>query len=235
MSEKKSITLLKAAKELNIGIGTAVDFLVKSGFEVEAKPAYKLDNETYNALLREFQGDKIVKEEANQIVIGKIRREETTPETASPRKQRDHDSEEILIKNAGALPPLPKEKPVESEPTPAKEPEVEEVRKPAVPGMKIVGKVDLDNLRGGRADKKAKPAPVAEEKPEEPAATPAPGDTTAPQAQQEQAAEPAADAQAPEAPAAKKPESAPESSPTPAKKEEPVVIRAKAERLTGPN
>lgn len=235
MSEKKSITLLKAAKELNIGIGTAVDFLVKSGFEVEAKPAYKLDNETYNALLREFQGDKIVKEEANQIVIGKIRREETTPETTSPRQQRDHDSEEILIKNAGALPPLPKEKPVESEPTPAKEPEVEEVRKPAVPGMKIVGKVDLDNLRGDRADKKAKPAPVAEEKPEEPAATPAPGDTTAPQAQQEQAAEPAADAQAPEAPAAKKPESAPESSPTPAKKEEPVVIRAKAERLTGPN
>ena len=30
----------------------------------------------YDVLLKEFQGDKIVKEEANQIVIGKIRRDE---------------------------------------------------------------------------------------------------------------------------------------------------------------
>lgn len=232
MSEKKSITLLKAAKELNIGIGTAVDFLVKSGFEVEAKPAYKLDNETYNALLREFQGDKIVKEEANQIVIGKIRREETAPETASPRQQRDHDSEEILIKNAGALPLVPKESPVENEPAPAPEPEeVEEVRKPAVPGMKIVGKVDLDSLRGDRSDKKGKSAPPTEEKPVEPAAAPAPAETPVPEVQPEKTPEPAAKAEAPEVPAAKEPESAP----APAKKPEPVVIRAKAERLTGPN
>lgn len=62
MSEGKSITLLKAAKELNIGIGTAVEFLAKSGYEVESKPATKLDSETYDVLLREFQGDKIVKE-----------------------------------------------------------------------------------------------------------------------------------------------------------------------------
>ncbi len=232
MSEKKSITLLKAAKELNIGIGTAVDFLVKSGFEVEAKPAYKLDNETYNALLREFQGDKIVKEEANQIVIGKIRREETAPETASPRQQRDHDSEEILIKNAGALPLVPKESPVENEPAPSPEPEeVEEVRKPAVPGMKIVGKVDLDSLRGDRSDKKGKSAPPTEEKPVEPAAAPAPAETPVPEVQPEKTPEPAAKAEAPEVPAAKEPESAP----APAKKPEPVVIRAKAERLTGPN
>lgn len=232
MSEKKSITLLKAAKELNIGIGTAVDFLVKSGFEVEAKPAYKLDNETYNALLREFQGDKIVKEEANQIVIGKIRREETAPETASPRQQRDHDSEEILIKNAGALPLVPKESPVENEPAPSPEPEeVEEVRKPAVPGMKIVGKVDLDSLRGDRSDKKGKSAPPTEEKPVEPAAAPAHAETPVPEVQPEKTPEPAAKAEAPEVPAAKEPESAP----APAKKPEPVVIRAKAERLTGPN
>src|SRR5690606_1913796 len=98
MSEGKSITLLKAAKELNIGIGTAVDFLVKSGYDIEPKPGTKLDSETYNVLLREFQGDKIVKEEANQIIIGKIRREESASEPVVQKPQKDAEAEEILIK-----------------------------------------------------------------------------------------------------------------------------------------
>src|SRR5690554_6053902 len=105
MSEGKRITLLKAAKELNIGIGTAVEFLAKSGYEVEPKPATKLDSETYDVLLREFQGDKIVKEEANQIIIGKIRREESPNETVVPNPKRESDAEEILIKNTGAFIP----------------------------------------------------------------------------------------------------------------------------------
>src|SRR5690606_17512544 len=105
MSEGKSITLLKAAKELNIGIGTAVDFLVKSGYDVESKPGTKLDSQTFDVLLREFQGDKIVKEEANQIFIGKIRREESPLETVVQKPQRDTDTEEILIKSAGVFTP----------------------------------------------------------------------------------------------------------------------------------
>ena len=62
MSEGKSVTLLKAAKELNIGIATAVDFLVRMGHDVEAKPATKLSSDLYQILSREFQGDKIIKE-----------------------------------------------------------------------------------------------------------------------------------------------------------------------------
>src|SRR5690606_5877262 len=91
--------------ELNIGIGTAVDFLAKSGYEVEPKPATKLDSETYDVLLREFQGDKIVKEEANQIIIGKIRREESPAETVVPKPKRESEAEEILIKNTGSFIP----------------------------------------------------------------------------------------------------------------------------------
>src|SRR5690606_17308382 len=99
MTEGKSINLLRAAKELNIGIGTAVDFLSKKGFEVESKPNTKLNSEMYGVLLKEFQGDKIVKEEANQIVIGKIRRDETPVDSAPPKSQQDAEAEEIFIKN----------------------------------------------------------------------------------------------------------------------------------------
>ena len=59
MTESKSINLLKAAKELNIGIGTAVEYLKENGFEVEAKPNTKISTEMYDVLLRKFQGDKI--------------------------------------------------------------------------------------------------------------------------------------------------------------------------------
>src|SRR5690606_367871 len=112
MTEGKSINLLKAAKELNIGIGTAVEYLVKKGFDVESKPNTKLSPEMYDVLLKEFQGDKIVKDEAKQIVIGKIRREENpvsgsenlTAESTEEKSGSD-ESEEVLIKNTGV--PVP--------------------------------------------------------------------------------------------------------------------------------
>ena len=72
MSEGKSTNLLKAAKELNIGLNTAVEFLGKKGHNVEARPNTKLTEEMYDVLLKEFQGDKIVKEEAKQIVPSSI-------------------------------------------------------------------------------------------------------------------------------------------------------------------
>src|SRR5690606_29346931 len=106
MTEGKSINLLKAAKELNIGIGTAVDFLSKKGFDVESKPNTKLSSELYDILLREFQGDKNAKDEAKQIVIGKIRRDEPTlentaadQESISSKSEEFTGGDEILIKN----------------------------------------------------------------------------------------------------------------------------------------
>src|SRR5690606_36758157 len=121
MTEGKSINLLKAAKELNIGIGTAVDFLKDKGFDVEAKPTTKLSADMYDVLLRKFQGDKIAKDEAKQIVIGKIRREEApssgssalSPESSSS-KNEDIENE-ILIKNPLVTPPAAKEEPAKQE------------------------------------------------------------------------------------------------------------------------
>ncbi|WFB62367.1 translation initiation factor IF-2 [Sphingobacterium sp. WM] len=158
MTEGKSINLLKAAKELNIGIGTAVEYLVKKGFDVDSKPSSKLSPEMYGVLLKEFQGDKIVKDEAKQIVIGKIRREEgpaTGTASSNPESTDEKESptevKEILIKNAS------------TENTPV----VEETKKEETGNspLKVVGKIDLDSLKRGKPAPKAE---VKEEKPVEP-------------------------------------------------------------------
>lgn len=250
MSEGKSITLLKAAKELNIGIGTAVEFLAKSGYEVEPRPATKLDSETYDVLLREFQGDKIVKEEANQIIIGKIRREESPAETVVPKPKKENDADEILIKNTGSFIPEERQDVVPAnqadEPEKPVEPTEATEEPPATGGMKIVGKIDLSNLKkGGKAQKTPKEEKVAhvDEKaaPEEVASAPADKPADQPEEKEvvtEHKTEEPPVAAAPEQPA---PKVVPQQETVKAEPKEDThppqrdVIRARAQRLTGPN
>ena len=166
MTEGKSTNLLKAAKELNIGIGTAVDFLKDKGFDVEAKPTTKLSADMYDVLLRKFQGDKIAKDEAKQIVIGKIRREESpaTGSTAVPQESDapKNEEKEVLIKNPSNTPILT---------TKDDEAKKEEANTGA---LKVVGKIDLDSLNKGKSKKVEEKAPVVEEKPAVVVETPKP-------------------------------------------------------------
>ena len=264
MSEGKSTNLLKTAKELNIGLSTAVEFLGKKGYKVEARPNTKLTDEMYDVLLKEYQGDKIVKEEAKQIVIGKIRRDDipVSNERTEPQRSKEFEQEEILIKNVNPYtPPLaekPKAAPLEPK---AIEPKPEEG---ALPGVKIIGKINLDDLNPKtRPDKKIpepeKPvaapapepvqaAPVPEPvKAEEPKAVPQPEPVKV-----EPKVEPAPLAEVKETPVPQEtPKSEPvapiaETKPAPVEKPEnkpntqesnpnATVFRAKAERLTGPN
>src|SRR6202012_3570537 len=126
MSEDKSIKLIRAVKELNIGMSTIVDFLATKGFKIEKQPMAKLDSDMYTALLKEFAFDKSIKEEAKQIAIGKIRKDEVgqAPETKpaeQPRRSRDFENEEILIKNAHQFTAAP----AAEKPKPAEQPAVE--------------------------------------------------------------------------------------------------------------
>ena len=263
MSEGKSTNLLKTAKELNIGLSTAVEFLGKKGFKVDARPNTKLTEDMYDVLLKEYQGDKIVKEEAKQIVIGKIRRDDlpVTPERAEPAtRSKDFEQEEILIKNVSSYTPPPSvvEKP---EPAPA-EPVAEQPRADdgALPGVKIVGKINLDDLNPkARADKKPAETekPVAKVQPE-PETLQVAEPVKAQEPKPEPVAEPVKEIEKPTPVVS--PVAAIVEKPVPAvqpKKEVPVVpksdekleirpntqegnpdatvIRAKAERLTGPN
>lgn len=253
MSDDKAVILFKAAKELNIGIATAVEFLGKKGFAVENKPTTKLSKEMYDTLMREFQGDKIVKEEANQIVIGKIRRDE--PEAAErapevPSKKQDFENEGILIKNLHSyIPPVEKpkeEKPVEAkpvEPVKAPEPVAAKEEDGSLPGVKIVGKIDLNNLNSKtRPDKKEEPAPVVEAKKETPA--PEAPKVAEPVAEKpapvEEVKAPVQEAPVQEAKVEEKPKAVEPVAPTPVAevKETPAedeVIKARSVKLSGPN
>ncbi len=180
MSENdKSVRLLAAAKELNIGTQTVIDALKSKGFDVDNKPTTKLTAQMYDALLQEFQGDKRLKEEASKIHIGEIRRTEPTLAEAAPVKApvKKEFEEEILIKNLSSAseskkvvaptPPKVEEKVAEEEkPAPVVKKEVEPVvEKPAPapevveeekPSIKVVGKIDLAALNTKtRPDKKA--------------------------------------------------------------------------------
>ncbi len=173
MSDDKPIILIKAIKELNIAMGTAVEFLSKHGFSAEKSPMFKLSSDMYNALLKEYQGDKSLREEAKQIVIGKIRRDEVEAERPAEKPVLENDfekNEEILIKNAQAF-SVPVEKPKVEEavqvvaatplaPSEKKVPvvEVDIKQEDEHTGVKVVGKIDLDQFNN-----KTKPSKKVEE------------------------------------------------------------------------
>ncbi len=263
MSEDKSIKLIKAVKELNIGMGTIVDFLATKGYKVDKQPMAQLNGDMYNALLKEFAFDKSIKEEAKQISIGKIRKEETAPLPEKPvenRRSRDFENEEILIKNAGnyTSPQVEKPKPVEPVAAPVVAVKTVE-RSDALPGVKVIGKIDLNNLNAKPQPVAEKPAVVVEAKIEEVkkpevVATPEPKPEPKIEAPKEVVAEaPKAETPAPvvapapkveepaapvtpvvPAPVAQAPVAEAPAETAPAEGDDDV-IRAKAERLTGPN
>jgi translation initiation factor IF-2 len=213
----------------------------------------------YDVLLKEFQGDKIVKEEAKQIVIGKIRRDDipVNNEKAEPQASKDFEQEEILIKNVNPFTPPIVEKP-KTEPQAAivNEPKSEDS---ALPGVKVVGKINLDDLNSKtRPDKKITepekhvpaPAPVVKVvepvQVKEPEIIPQPvPQKVEPQVETPPVAEIKNPVESPEeaikvqpAVAAVKPVAEEKQENIPNTQESnpnATVIRAKAERLSGPN
>jgi translation initiation factor IF-2 len=160
MSEDKKIILLKAAKELNISIATIVEHLAKKGISVDNKPSTKIEGSVYDILLKDFQGDKIHKEEAKSVTIGKLRKEETAEVIeAKPVSKTitEEEEDEILIKNIPAVKPAAKEETKTVTKTKEKQEEA------ASPSVKVIGKIDLESLNTKtRLGKKAKAEKVEE-------------------------------------------------------------------------
>lgn len=67
MSDNTPIRLSKAAKEFNVGTQTIVEVLAKKGHKIDGGPNAKIPPELYMILVKEFEGDKKVKREANKI------------------------------------------------------------------------------------------------------------------------------------------------------------------------
>ncbi|MBD98449.1 MAG: translation initiation factor IF-2 [Verrucomicrobia bacterium] len=138
--------LSKVAREFNLGISTIVEFLSSNGIEIEAKPNTKISEEHYNILSAEFQDDKSVKEESQNVSMPSIERESVSIEHPQEKAKSKEDDESILIKN------IPADKEIEPEKDEVKEVK-EEAKKEATveeektgDGPKVVGKIDLDSM-----------------------------------------------------------------------------------------
>jgi translation initiation factor IF-2 len=187
--ELKSYRIAKVASELGVGVQTIAEELNKRGFDVDAKPTSKLNDEMYTVLLKVFKSDKEAREEAIQLEKNKKDLVDVAKGTKPAKENTENEEEEdvVMINNPTLV--LPTEKPVEEiKPEPpvveppaiiaeeTKEPPVEQPapekveptppiteRKVTLAGPKIVNKINLDDLNSkGRKDKDK---PKAEEKP----------------------------------------------------------------------
>ncbi len=156
MSEEKMMRLNLAARKLNVGISTITDFLSDKGFEVDSKPNSKISEEQFDMLAKEFASSAMEKEEASGLTIGKKHGGNLVIDSDGDSKGgKDEEEASVLIKNSGASDS------VKSTPEPAAKPAEEKAEEsvhkseaPKLQGIKVLGKIDLDD--------KKKPAPAPE-------------------------------------------------------------------------
>ncbi len=178
------VRLNKVLTELNIGLQTAVDYLKnkKSLGEIkdDANVNTKITDEQYEALVKEFKGDKDVKKQANMIFPKKEKKDkqkpkeqkvemkEDTRQTFTPLGKIDLDS--LNGKKPAAKPaaePVKEEKPAPK--TAAVSPVKEDVKKEEV--KKEIEEVKVAEVKPEpkvEVKPEPKPEPVAEVKPEVP-------------------------------------------------------------------
>ncbi len=128
-----SIRISKVLSELNIGLDTAVDFLLSKGHEVEKNRNTKISDEQYALLLGNFATDKSHKDQAESIISQK----------------REEKASQLAEKQAAAAPAAPK---APAAPAPAPEPVA------ATPAPAAV-----QAAPAAKAPEPAAPAPVAKE------------------------------------------------------------------------
>ena len=148
-----TIRLNKVTRDLNVGITTAVEFLQKKGFTVEANPNTKITDEQFEMLKKEFSNDKDLKIKSERFSQDRHSSKERNKAAARHAAHENNDAP-----NSG------KEK-------------MEEIKtvlpEDKLPKFKVLGKIDLNNPQ--LAPKPAEPASKPElAEVEEPAIAPEP-------------------------------------------------------------
>ena len=206
------VRLNKVLTELNIGLQTAIDYLKtkKSLGEIkdDANVNTKISDEQYNALVKEFKGDKDVKTLAGMIFPKKKEKEkpkkEVKPEAAEVKEESRQTFTPLgKIDLSQFSKPAPKEKeaPKTVEPAPVPKAEVKPEPKPEP-------KLEPQPAPAPKAEPKAevkaevKPEPMPEPKPE-PKPAPAPTAEPKAEAKPEPMPKPAVEAAQPEKPVEK--------------------------------
>ncbi len=143
----KATRLSKIAREFNVGISTIVDFLNKKGYDVNPDPNTKVTEEVYDILIEEYSADISVKKESDLLSLRSLREKKETISINDIDQQKPSQidiEEEVFIKDPTASGKV-------------ELPEGEELE------IKIVGRVDLDSLRGRLRKKTEAPAKAAGE------------------------------------------------------------------------
>ena len=78
------IKIGKLAKELNVGVQTAVDFLKKRNIEVDPNPNARIDDAAVELLTKEFSRDKNVKEASDNFTTARQERKNARQERQKP-------------------------------------------------------------------------------------------------------------------------------------------------------
>ena len=163
MSEEvKNIRLSKAAREFNVGTSTIVEFLAKKGQNIDPSPNTKLTPEQYALVVKEYQGEKEVKKNADQLGNIAFKGKTITVETTEKPKVIEEEEAEVSIKSNI----LTKKEEPKKEEKKEKEVKVEKVEKKDIEKkeekkdekkepikLNVVGKIDLD---GGKKAKEVK-------------------------------------------------------------------------------
>ena len=90
-----AIKLIKACKELNIGMSTAVEFCKKQGKEIATDPNTRIDDDLYLLLAKEFNKDMALKLEAERQAQERQEREIPKSVAVDEPKKPEHIPTEI--------------------------------------------------------------------------------------------------------------------------------------------
>ena len=88
-----AIKLIKACKELNIGMATLTSWCEKHGHTIESDPNVRIDDDLYLLLAKEFNKDMAVKIEADRIAAERQAREEAERAAAEAAKRAKEEAE----------------------------------------------------------------------------------------------------------------------------------------------
>ncbi|KAA6441205.1 translation initiation factor IF-2 [Dyadobacter flavalbus] len=153
MAEDKMMRLSQVARILNVGITTIVDHLSAKGYKVESNPNTKINSDQIEFLAKDFKSDDL-----KSSLSFKPAPVEAPAEVKENKVKSDVD--EILYFRNTTLKEA-EEKPLVEEKAPA-QPAFEN----RLPGIKVVGKIDLNAKRPAPAPQpEPAPKPVAAEEP----------------------------------------------------------------------
>ena len=103
-SDDMAIKLIKACKELNIGMSTAVEFCKKQGKEIAMDPNIRIEDDLYLLLAKEFNKDMALKMEAERQA--QARQEQDIPKSVAidePKKPEHIPTEVPKPKIVGSI------------------------------------------------------------------------------------------------------------------------------------